>query len=99
MRRCCGPCAGRPTQDTVEAVVRQTRLRRHADWRAALQAGGRTMTLEQYRRWKNFSLRMGRRGFSLRLRKSRRELAGFVKDFFRTLDQDYFTINETLPAV
>ena len=56
------------------------------------------MTQEQYRRWKNFSMRMAWRGFRLP-RKSRQKVAGFVKEFFRTLDHDYFRINETLPVV
>jgi hypothetical protein len=57
------------------------------------------MTEIEYKRWKQFSLRMAHRGFDLRLRKSRRDLAWFVKDFFRTLDREYFTVNETLPVV
>jgi len=57
------------------------------------------MTQEQYRRWKNFSLRMAWRGFPQMRRPGKIKLAGFVKDFFRTLDQDYFTINETQPVV
>ncbi len=57
------------------------------------------MTELQYARWKNFSMRMAIRGCGLRLRKSRRDLAWFIKDFFRTLDADYFTVNETLPVV
>ena len=56
------------------------------------------MTDTQYARWKNFSMRMAIRGFGLRLKKSRRDLAWFVKDFFRTLDREYFTVNETLPV-
>jgi hypothetical protein len=56
------------------------------------------MTELEYKRWKSFSLRMAHRAFSLRLRKSRRALAWFVKDFFRLLDSDYFQINERLPV-
>lgn len=56
------------------------------------------MTELEYRRWKAFSIRMAHRGFQLRLRKSRKILAGFVKDFFRTLDRDYFQINKILPV-
>jgi hypothetical protein len=52
----------------------------------------------ELRRWKQFSLRMAHRGFNLRLRKSRRRLAWFVKDFFRALDCEYFAVNETLPV-
>jgi hypothetical protein len=56
------------------------------------------MTELQYQRWKNLSLRVAHRGLGLRLKKSRRFVGDFVKDFFRTLDREYFHVNEILPV-
>lgn len=47
------------------------------------------MTPEQYLRWKNFAIRMAHRGWPRLPRKSRRFVASCVKDFFRSLEQDY----------
>ena len=43
------------------------------------------MTPEQYSRWYRFALRMAHRGFPRIPRKSRKKVAGMVKDFFRSL--------------
>jgi hypothetical protein len=55
------------------------------------------MTELEYKRWKNFSIRMAWRGYSRVPRKSKVYLTNIVKDFFRHLD-GYLTINETLPV-
>lgn len=47
------------------------------------------MTAIEYQRWKNVALRFAHRGLGLRSKRSRRLVAEFVKDFFRTLEQDY----------
>ncbi len=55
------------------------------------------MTDLQYLHWKNFSMRMAVRGFDLRLRRSRRRLAWFVKDFFRMFEHNYLHDVRTYP--
>lgn len=46
------------------------------------------MTSEQYSRWVRFALRMAHRGWPRLPRKSRKRVAGMVKDFFRCLDKE-----------
>lgn len=43
------------------------------------------MTPEQFRNWQTFSLRMAHRGWERLPRKSRKKVAGMVKEFFRDL--------------
>ena len=46
------------------------------------------MTPQQFSRWYRFALRMAHRGWPRLPRKSRKKIAGMVKDFFRGLDED-----------
>ena len=46
------------------------------------------MTEPQYRRWKNFSIRMAWRGLHGMRRTSRRRVANYIKEFFSSLQDD-----------